>query len=265
MGNLRRNNHYLPVCYQLGFADSRGRVWVKFANRSTAEHRNPVKVGRIRSFYIRTQNGSETDNLERYFEGIETPFAALSARIREEGSDFCRVSAEELSLLHIFVAAQAVRTLAHRRCVEQQAGGPVNRNVFGRVIIKMMMTLMRAWQSSPPGLHFYTPLPYIGQRFITGDNPVVSIVVNDNPIWVPTATPTLGITRLGDILGNAKHGFEMSLSPYLMVSIRGKVSGESGLPPQAIEPPHVRFFNERIRGQCNVFTIGGNEEDLMRV
>ena len=55
---LKRDNHFLPVCYQKGFADSSGKVWVKFAGLEKPEHRYPRSVGKETNLYVRTRSGS---------------------------------------------------------------------------------------------------------------------------------------------------------------------------------------------------------------
>jgi hypothetical protein len=86
--------------------------------------------------------------------------------------------------------------------------------------------------------------------------------MNDNLIWVPTDTPILGITRLPDLLQNPKHGFLVSLSPYVTVCIHGRISERRGLPPRTIEPWEARFFNDRVRGKSNIFTLARDKEAL---
>lgn len=264
MRNLRRNNHYVPSCYQRGFADPLGKVWVKFASQESPVYRNPLTVARLRNFYIRRQRGVETDNVEHFFEAIETPFGAFSRRTKDERNELVRVSQKELSGLAMFVACLAVRTLAHKHCVEEQAGSTVASGTFVTVMIKMIWTIMDHWRRNPPQFDFYTPLPYIGEQFITGDHPVVVVNLIDNPIWVPTDTPKRVITRVGDLLLNPKHGLQVSLSPYIMVSLQGHTSGQPGLPPRTIEPREVRFFNDRVRGQSSIFTLARDKESLAR-
>ncbi len=58
--NLSRDNHYLPVCYQEGFTNSYGKVWIKDSKKSDPELHKPSRVGRKRSFYIIKENGVET-------------------------------------------------------------------------------------------------------------------------------------------------------------------------------------------------------------
>jgi len=124
MANLKRLNHYLPVCYQRGFANPAGQVWVKFSDKPKPEARKPTTVGFKRSFYIIEENGSETDRVEDFFnKTVETPFACLAQRISEEQDEFSTISGFELGVLARFVASQAVRTAGHKKCVEEQAHG----------------------------------------------------------------------------------------------------------------------------------------------
>ncbi len=48
---MKPKQHYLPQCYQKGFADSSSKVWVKFADKPMPEHRNPDSVGWQRELY----------------------------------------------------------------------------------------------------------------------------------------------------------------------------------------------------------------------
>jgi Protein of unknown function (DUF4238) len=113
---LRRNNHYLPECYQRGFANERGQVWVKFSSKPAPTLRNPRTVGKQRNFYIRKRHGKDDDQIESFFgKGVETPFALLSQRIRSERENLSSISGTEFGILLRFVASQAVRTLAHKR------------------------------------------------------------------------------------------------------------------------------------------------------
>ena len=263
MANLKRNNHDLPQCYQKGFTNSADQVWVKFADKPTPELRNPASVGRRRSLYIREHNGVENDEVEDFFsQNVETLFAALSQRIKDEREKFSEISGTELGILGRFVASQTVRTLAHKQCIEEQAGGPVDRNTFLRVMGRKMWTMMDVWLKNRPKFYFYTPLPYVGEHFITGDNPVLVIQMNENQIWVPADTPNIVITDLGRILQNPNHGFWISLSPYVCVSIRGQWDEKLRLPPETMEPRNVRLFNSLVRGQSKDFILARDKESL---
>jgi hypothetical protein len=263
MANLKRRNHYLPACYQAGFTNSSGQVWVKLANKSKPELRNPKNLGWKRSLYIIKRDGQETDKVEDFFsDQIEAPFAVLSQRIKDEQDKFATISGDEMGILARFVASQAVRTLAHKDCIEEQAQARVDTNTFVRVMGRKTIMLLNNWIQNPPALHFYTSLPHIGDRFITGDHPVVVIIEHYNPVWVPRTEPTLGITNLTDILSNPKHGFLIPLSPYVCVAIQGKADSEPRLPPAPVDPQFVRFLNDRIRGQSKFFVLARDAESL---
>ena len=64
--HLKRDNHYRPVCYQKGFTDSSGRVWVKFVHQRKAVHWHPSRIGKERNIYIRSRGGVEDDRFEDF-------------------------------------------------------------------------------------------------------------------------------------------------------------------------------------------------------
>ena len=260
--NLKRHNHYLPESYQKGFANPSGQVWVKFADRATPELRNPTSVGWKQSLYIIEEKGTSTDRVEDWFsDQVETPFAALSQRIKAEQDKFSQVSGAELGTLARFVASQLMRTMGHKESVEEQAGGPIDSNTFVQVMVRKTWMLMDEWIKNPPNFYFYTSLPHMADRFITGDHPVLVVVENDNPIWTPTGEPTLAITDLGDILRSPKHGFQVSLSPYICVCLQG-TGGIAHLPPMPVDPLTVKSFNDLVRGQSNIFVLAKDRESL---
>ncbi len=261
--NLKRNNHFVPECYQRGFTDSSGRVWVKFAGKEKPELRNPGSVGRKRSLYIRNQNGIENDRVEDFFDKeAESQFAPLSERIKNEGHGFSSITDAEKGALARFVAFQAVRTSAHRQCVEERGGGAIDANTFISVMLKQMWIILHFWKTNPPEFHFYTPLPHVGEQFITGDHPVVVIQINDNPTSLPIGTPSLAITDITQLLKSPNHQFWLSLSPYVCVALQGPGNGNAYLPPQTLEPPEVRSFNNFIRGQSRIFILARDKESL---
>ncbi len=264
MRNLKRQNHFLPVCYQKGFTNACGKVWVKFADKLAPEQRNPLSVGRKRSLYIVKRNGIEDDKVEDFFNNVvEAPFARLSQRIKEEQNRFASITGDEWSALCAFVAAQAVRTPAHKRSIEAQTGRSVDTNAFVTLIARQALAIMEEWNKNLRELHFYTSLPHVGEQFITGDSPVVGIQMNDNPIWVPTSTPKLKTTDLTQILNKPKHEFWLSLSPYICVSVRGPGGGEPHLPPKTVDPQFVRFLNGRIREQSEIFILAKDKTFLV--
>jgi Protein of unknown function (DUF4238) len=260
--NLQRWNHYLAECYQEGFTDANGQVWVKFIGKSPVR-RNPRSVGRRRSLYVRNVNGTEDDRIERFLSHeVETPFASLAQRIKNEREKFSDITAAEQAALLKFVASQAVRTLGHRHCVDIQAGWPVDGNTFLRVMMRQMWTMADIWLKNPPKLRFFTTLPYIGERFISGDHPVVVIHVRDNPVWVPTDDPKAEITQLSDLLTTPNCGFWVPLSPYICVSVQPQDGVKTFLPPEPLEPPQVRMFNQLLRGQSRHFILARDKESL---
>jgi len=263
MKNLKRWNHYLPVCYQNGFTNSRGKVWIKFFDKSRAEERNPLSVGATRSLYIVKRSGIEHDDVEDFFEKVvETPFAPLAKRIKEEQNRFANVTEEELTALYTFIAAQLVRTVAHKRCIEEQVGGTVDTNTFVRTFAKQALGIMETWNVSSPELQFHTSLPHIGDQFITGDNPVVAIKMNDNTLWVPRSDPRLAITDITQFLNSPNHYFWISLSPYVCASITGHGRRPPQLPPRTVDPQFVRFLNDRICDQSRIFVLARDKSSL---
>ena len=165
MPNLKRDNHDLPVCYQRGFTDSTDKVWVKFADKSKPEHRKPITVGRKRSLYTWMQGGAENDNVEDFFsQNVETPFAALSQRIKTKRNEFANMTEDELGALCRFVSTQTMRTLAHKAAIEQQAGKAVDTNTFVRVTLRKIIAVLDGWLKNPPEIYFHTPLPLVGQQ-----------------------------------------------------------------------------------------------------
>src|SRR5204862_7945836 len=140
---------------------------VKFADK-LPQRRNPRSVGLQRSLYIRSRNGEEDDRIEGLLgREVETPFANLARRIKCERQKFSSIDGQEQAALLKFIAAQAVRTLGHRRCVDTQAGRPVDRNTFLDVMMRQMWTMADIWLKNPPKLRFFTTLPYVGERFIS--------------------------------------------------------------------------------------------------
>jgi Protein of unknown function (DUF4238) len=265
--NLKRDNHYLPVCYQEGFTNSGGQVWIKETKKPDPELRKPSSVGRKRSFYIIKEKGVETDRVEDFFDKtVENHFAGLSKRIKEDQNRFVEMSVEDVGVLTRFVASQAMRTVGHKEAIEEQAGNKVDTNTFVRVMSRKMLMLLSAWINNPPTFRFYTPLPSIGERFITGDHPIVVMLLNDNTVWTPTANPQLQITDLAEILQRPNYAFMVSLSPYVavsIVSIQGSGASQIHLPPQEVPQSDVRHFNDLIREQCRVFTLARDRESLI--
>jgi hypothetical protein len=260
--NLSRNNHYLPACYQQGFTDETGRVWFKAQNEA-AERRRPRQIGKRRSLYIRNVDGVERDTIETLFgREVESRFSRLAMRIKHAREKFSNITAEEIVVLLRFIACKGVRTLAHWKCVDEQAGSPVGKSVFQDVMLRQMRQLTAFWAQAAPRLRFYTPLPYVGDHFISGDHPVVAIFVRKNELWLPDGNPEQRITQLHDLLANPKYEFSLPLSPYVCVSVHAADGELTLLPPETIDPSKVRFLNGLIRNQCNRFIIARDRASL---
>lgn len=263
MSKLRRNNHYLPICYQRGFTDASGRVWVKFPKLPDPKPLFPESIGKRRNLYIWTRHGTATDNVETFLDRkIERDFAVLSRRIKEEQNHFSNMTGTETGVLCRFVAAQTTRTLAHKYCVDQQAGQPVDTNTFVDAMLRKMHTIIARWSEQHPTIHFYTSLPLIEEQYITGDSPVLVIRINDNPVWVPVDTPQESITNLSDTLDSPRYCFMVPLSPYVCVSIQNWGDGNIHLPPFPVPPRDVRWLNALIRNQSKEFVIANRSEFL---
>lgn len=261
--DLRRGNHFLPACYQRGFTDAEDKVWIRFAN-GTLKHLIPESVGRKNDLYIFEGNGVETDKLEIFFDQhVENDFAYLSRRIKEEADQFSQMSGDEAGVLMRFVASQAVRTLGHKATMSQQANGaPIGANTFVRVMVRKMKMLLDSWLTKLPTIWFFTPLPNIGEMYITGDHPVVVVLLNDNQIWEPISRPEQGITNLVDILQHPKHLFMVALSPYVCVSVQREQPETVPLRPKTVDLSDVRWFNNLIRNQCKIFTLARDRGSL---
>jgi len=260
--NLKRNNHFLPECYQKGFVDSTGKVWAKFPDKNEHEHRNP-SLGKKRSLYIRSKNGTENDDVEDFFDkAVEAPFALFSQHVREEQNKLAHITSNEQAALLKFVASQTVRTLAHKSCIDEQAGYQVDKNTFNFTIVRLMRDMADSWLTNMPGFHFYTSLLHVGEQFISGDHPVLIVRTHDNPIWTPTGTPKLKIDNANELLADPRTEFMVPLSPYIYASLRSEDNPNVYLPPQTLDPVQVRFLNDLMRGQCNLFTFAKNKESL---
>ena len=261
--DLRRGNHFVPACYQRGFTNAEGKVWIRFAN-GTLKHLTPENVGLKNDLYIFEENGVETDKVEVFFgEHVENQFARLSRRIKEDADRFSQMSGDEAGVLLRFVASQAVRTLGHKATMSEQANGtPIDANTFVRVMVRKIKTILDYWSQNLPTIRFFTPLPNIGETFITGDHPVVVQLINDNLIWEPTSKPVQGITNLTDILQHPKHLFMLALSPYICACVVRGEPEKIHLPPTTVDLKDARDFNNWIRQQCNIFTLARDRNSL---
>jgi len=261
--SLKRDNHFLPVCYQKGFADSSGRVWVKFVDLEKSVHCYPKRVGKEWNLYLRNSDGVEDDKFEDFFDKhVENAFAKLSQRVKREQNHLLSMTGKELGVLGNFVAAQIVRVPANKLCMREQVGRELATNEFTSEMGKQMRDIVRSWTANPPAFEFRTVLPYVEERFITGDNPVLVVVENDNPTPMPMDEPYQAVASVLDLLNDATVTFRVALSPYICVFLHAQGDGESQLPPQTMEPSEVRSFNEFIRKPCRLFTLARDEESL---
>jgi Protein of unknown function (DUF4238) len=148
MAYLKRRNHYLSVCLQKGFTDVSGRLWVKFAHKDLPEPEplEPQSVGYANSLYIVEQGGTKDDRVEDFFcDVVETPFGPVSRRIKEEQHRFASITEDERDVVLTFVASQAARTLAHKKCIEEQAGGRVDTNTFVKTLARQSLAILEDW------------------------------------------------------------------------------------------------------------------------
>lgn len=260
---LKRDNHFLPVCYQKGFADSSGKVWVKFAGRQKPVHRSPKSVGKEQNLYIRNKGGVEDDKFEDFFnKEVENDFARLSQRVKREQNHLSSLTGKERGALGKFVASQTVRTRANKQSMEEQVGRALSTNEFLAKMAKQMKAIIGRWETDPPSFDSYTSLPCVGERFITGDNPVLVVQEHDNHLWTPTDNPQQAITGLQVLLNNPKGSFRVALSPYICVFLRPQGGGEVHLPPQAMGPFDVKHFNNLVHKQCNLFILARDEGSI---
>lgn len=259
---LKRDNHFLPVCYQKGFVDPTGMVWVKCAGRGKATHKYPKQVGKQRDLYIRSRGGGEDDKIEDFFGSIENEFAKLSERVKREEDQLSSLTGKELGALLAFVTSQLTRTLANKLCMEKQVGRPLDTNTFQTEMIKQMRLIRDSWSASLPNFEFHTCLPYVGEHFITGDDPILVVLENDNRLWAPADDPQLRIASPQELLSNPKVSFRVALSPHICVFLPAQGTGNAYLPPRTIDPSGVRWFNARISDQCKLFTLARDEASI---
>ena len=178
----------------------------------------------------------------------------MRERRQTDGSYFCGYPK--------FVASQTVRTRANKQSMEEQVGRALSTNEFLAEMAKQMKAILGRWKTDPPRFDFYTSLPHVGERFITGDNPVVVIQERDNRVWTPTDSRHQAITGLEVLLDNPKASFRVAISPYVCVFLRARGGGEAHLRPRTMDPLEVRSFNAFIRGQCALFTLARDKESL---
>lgn len=261
--NKKRRNHLLPICYQKGFANPDGQVWVQFLTRDKPPlYLNPISVGVMHKFYTRYKNGFEDDSIETFFQkNVEDLYAPLARRVKEEKSDFV-ITKEDVLVLLRFVASQIVRTQAHMRCIEEQAGRVLNVEDFIHNMGRKMGKMVDAWKAKPPDISLYTSLPNIGTHFITGDNPVIAITQRVNHTGIETPFDSLSTVDIDKILEDPISEFTVPLSPYVCLTVRNGGSGMMNPFPQSREPAWTRMINRRIYGQCVQFVEAMDKDTL---
>lgn len=252
--NKKRSNHFLPICYQKGFTNPDGLVWVQFLNKEKPPvSLNPISVGKIHKFYTRYTNGLEDDSVETFFQiNVEDLYAPIARRIKAEASAFT-MEDDDIPILLRFVAAQIVRTQAHKRCIDEQAGIPLGPDVFFHNMGRKMKKIFDAWLRKFPNILLHTPLPVIGSHFITGDNPVVSVTGNVDFKGIETPFDSLTIVNIDKILEDASSEFTLPMSPYVCLTVVNRGTGQIFRSPQSLEPVWVSRINQRIYGQCVQF------------
>jgi hypothetical protein len=260
--NITRECHFLPVCYQQGFTNPNGEWFIQFLNHDKPKSLAPVAVGKINDFYTRTVDGVDDDGIEDFFcQFVEGDYARVAKRIKEEKNEFMPQK-EDINVFLKFVATQIVRTLAHRHCIDQQAGAKVPPFVFHHNMHRKMRFIIDRWQRQLPDVILETPLPIIGSQFITGDNPIICYTIDENaPAVFP---PVPKILDLKQTLESAQNGFLVALSPYIRLAVvNSSVRKEITLqPPRCIETHQVRAFNKLIYDQCMQFVGAQDAEHL---
>jgi hypothetical protein len=258
----KRSNHFLPVCYQKAFADAEGLVWVQFLDRDpTPLHLAPKSVGTIYKYYTRLIDGMEDDSLESAFgKLVESGYAPLAQRMRKEKDQF-RLRKEDVPILLKFVAAQVVRTEAHRRCISQQAGYTVSSEIFVHNIGRKIRKIVEAWEAKPPDILLHTSLPYIGVYFITGDSPAMTFR-GPSESAIAQLVDTMAIFDIDKLLADPNSGFILPVSPYLCLTVRNEGTGRMLVSPRREPPEFVAKTNELIYRQCVQFIEAADARSL---
>jgi hypothetical protein len=258
--NKKRNNHYLPICYQKPFSDGDGLVWVQFLDQDTPpRHLNPKSVGAIYKFYTRYVNGVEDDSIENFFHKfVEDFYAPIARRVQDEMDKFV-LTRDDVPVLLRFVSSQVVRTEAHRQCIQTQAGGVIAPDVFHHNLSRKMGLITEAWIQRPPDIHLRTSLPYVGSHYVTGDSPVITFAVKDDQ----ETGEIPAILDIQETLANSKSGFSVPLSPYVRVIVLNGGSGEVKSKAESETPDVVSKMNDLTYGQCVQFVESMDEKSLI--
>jgi hypothetical protein len=238
--SITRANHVLPVCHQQSFTNPNGELFVQFLNREKPPiSLHPTRVGVVNDFYTRTIDGVDDDGIERFFANfVEGDYATVAKRATEEKNEFV-FDRDGLFAVLRFVVTQLVRTEAHRRCINVQAGIKVSQDTFIHNMHRKMHMISDQWIAQTPEITLWTPLPCLGVKFITGDNPVVCFTNAGDTSPVQTLVPPEPkIISLSVSLASSHNGFIVPLTPYLCLTILNSVKRDSVKlrPPVFAEP-----------------------------
>jgi len=152
--------------------------------------------------------------------------------------------------------------VSHQQCIEELAGGPVNRSTYLNLIIQQMWAITKSWDEEVPKFQFLTTLPFVTQRFITGDSPVLVFTSKDSTISTPMFKALPTITLLPELLENRQTQFLITLSPYMAVSV-GRLGVNAPLTQlTSLDPMAVLKLNQHIREQSRLFTLARDKESL---
>ena len=262
--NKKRSNHFVPICYQKAFTNADGLVWVQYLNEDRPPlPLSPKSVAVINKYYTRFINGIEDDSIENAFQTlVEDHYAPIARRIKEQKSDF-ELTTEDVPVLLKFVAAQVVRTEAHRRCIEEQAGTAVSSDIFLHNIGRKLLKIVAAWKESLPDMTLYTSLPFVGSHFITGDSPVIAFGGKTDHSVIERPADMQTIVNIDKILEDPNSGFILPLSPYVCLMIRNNGSSQMMRSPQPREPDFVSKTNDLLYRQCVQFVEAMDERSLV--
>jgi hypothetical protein len=264
--NITRANHVLPICYQQSFTKDDGELFVQFLHLDKPPiSLHPLKVGVVKDFYTRSVDGADDDGIEKFFgRFVESEYAAIAKRLTALKDTFV-LEPLEVGVLLKFVVAQIVRTQAHRECINLQAGINVPQGIFIHNMHRKMKMIADRWLKHTPDVLLWTPLPYLGTQFITGDNPVVCFSTSEvQPRVASLIPPTPKIVDLNVTLESSHNGFIVPLSPYICLTVinSGKRDSVRLRPPQPTDPIVVRDFNRMVYDQCVTFVASRDPEQI---
>jgi len=258
----KRDNHFLPICYQKAFTDDSDRIWVQYFYKNTPDHLHPKSVGKITKFYTQNINGVEDDSVEEFFSDyVEGAYARLGKKLRENRTTFV-ADKEDIFALARFVISQMFRTVAYRKCIDEQAGWNVNSEVFIRNIGRQMKKMTAAWTKELPSLQIQTSLPFVNSYFITGDNPVVIKTDSVSPGTLEVPFSTLQISNIDAVLASPRTEYVVPMSPYFCAVLMTRKHFTVQTEPVGIHPLQVSKINRDVCGQCVQFIAAKDKESL---